>query len=69
VNTENQAADIFTKSLARPLFQNSRKTWIDIIEGNVTYHFLLLLDLMYHTPGWTTAKLCFKILRQDFVRK
>ena len=24
-----------------------RKTWIDIIKGNVTYHFLFLLDI-YH---------------------
>ena len=39
---------------------------IDIIKENVTYHFPLLLDLVYHTTGWTTAKLCFKILGQDF---
>jgi hypothetical protein len=52
VNSENQAADIFTKSLARPLFEKvQEKTWIDIIKGNVTYHFLLLLDLEYHTTG------------------
>jgi hypothetical protein len=34
----------------------------------ITYHFLILLDLLYHTKGWTTAKLSFKILVQDFVR-
>ena len=31
-------------------------------------HFLFQLDLLYHTTGWTTAKLCFKISVQDFVR-
>jgi hypothetical protein len=37
VNSENQAADTFTKSLARLLFEKfKKKTWIDIIKGNVT---------------------------------
>jgi hypothetical protein len=39
VNTGNQAADIFTKSLARPLFEKFKKR-LGLI------HFLLLLDLM-----------------------
>ena len=33
-------ADIFTKSLAQPLFEYLRK---DLVKGNVTYHFLFLL--------------------------
>jgi hypothetical protein len=37
VNSENQAGDTFTKSLARLLFEKfKKKTWIDIIKGNVT---------------------------------
>ena len=47
VNTKNQVAHIFTKSLALPLFEKvEEKTWTDIIKGNVIYHFLLLLDLL-----------------------
>jgi len=61
VNTENQAADIFTKSLARPLFQKFQKRLGLISSKEMSCHFLLLLDSAYQITGWATAKLFFKI--------
>jgi hypothetical protein len=61
VNTENQAADIFNKSLARPLFEKFKeRLGLISAKGNATYHFLLLLDSAYQIAGWATVKLFFQ---------
>jgi len=51
---ENQAEDIFRRSLVPPLFENfQNKTWTDIIKGSgimwpITYSFWSVLLLWYH---------------------
>jgi hypothetical protein len=70
VNTENQAADIFTKSLARSLFEKFKKR-LGLISSKEMWLILSFYCLTRSTKsrGGQLRNCFFKILRQDFVRK